>query len=90
MSKIGNGTLILVGNNTYTGTATISAGVVQVGNGATAGTLGNGTVTDNAALVFLDNNNDVPTVSNKISGNGTVTQAGSDTTDPGRCAQRQH
>lgn len=38
--KIGNGTLILTGTNTFTGTVAISAGTLQIGNGGSAGTLG--------------------------------------------------
>jgi fibronectin-binding autotransporter adhesin len=57
------------------GTTTISAGTLRVGNGATAGTLGNGGgVVDDAALSF--NRNDSLTVNNAISGSGTVTQLG--------------
>ena len=77
LTQAGSGMLVLTGSNSY-GNTTISAGTLQVGNGGTAGTLGNGTVTDNAALVF-NRNGDIFTVANKISGNGTVTQAGSDT-----------
>src|SRR5207248_11239609 len=45
-----------------------------LGNGATAGTLGSGNVTDNTWLVF--NRSDTLTVRNTISGTGTLTQAG--------------
>ena len=44
-------TLILTGANTYSGATTISAGTLQVGNG-NRGTLGSGSVTDNATLSF--------------------------------------
>jgi outer membrane autotransporter protein len=71
------GTLILTGNNTYSGGTTISAGTLQVGNGGTTGTLGSGAVTDNGTLAF--NRSDTITVSNAISGTGGLTQAGSGT-----------
>ena len=65
---------LLLANNTYTGVTTTTAGTLQVGNGGTVGSLGTGAVTDNSALVF--NRSDNITVSNTISGTGTVTQAG--------------
>ena len=50
LTKLGAGTTTLTGANTYSGTTTISAGVLQVGTGGTTGTLGSGNVTNNAAL----------------------------------------
>src|SRR5262249_41533692 len=80
--KIGSGTQILINNgtstNTYTGTTTISSGILQIGNGGTTGTLGTGgDVIDNASLALKRSRF---TLSNKISGTGTVTQAGPGTT----------
>ena len=77
LTQSGANTLTLTGNSTYNGTTTISAGTLRVGSGGTAGTLGSGNVTDNAALVF--NRSDTITVSNAIGGNGTLTQAGGGT-----------
>jgi hypothetical protein len=71
------GTGLLLGNNTYSGATTITAGTLQVGNGGTTGTLGTGSVTTNSALVFNRSNN--VTVSNYINGSGTLTQAGTGT-----------
>jgi autotransporter-associated beta strand protein len=75
LNKAGAGTLTLTGTNTY-GTTTISAGTLQIGNGTT-GSLGTGAVTDNAALGF--NLGSATTVSNTISGTGTVSQGGTGT-----------
>jgi autotransporter-associated beta strand protein len=72
--KIGTGTLILTGANTYGVGTTVSAGTLQIGNGGTTGNLGSGAVTNNAALVFNRSNNF--SVSTTISGSGTVTKEG--------------
>ena len=76
--KDGASTQILSGNNSYTGTTTISAGTLQVGSGGTTGTLGSGAVVNNAALVV--NRSDEATLGNNISGTGSFTQAGAGTT----------
>jgi autotransporter-associated beta strand protein len=55
----------------------INNGTVQVGNNDTNGSLGTGNVTNNGALTF--DRTDMVTVSNAISGSGTVVQNGSGT-----------
>ncbi len=77
LTKTGSGEAILSGANTYTGTTTISAGTLQIGNNGTSGVLGTGNVTNNAALVF--NRSNAYSVSNIISGSGSVTQSGGGT-----------
>ena len=72
LTKDGAGSLTLTATNTYSGT-TISAGTLQIGAGGIVGTLGSGAVTDNAALVFNRTDSYGGTVSNAISGSGTVT-----------------
>jgi autotransporter-associated beta strand protein len=74
ITKIGTGVWILSGDNTYTGTTTISGGALQIGAGGNSGLLGTGNVTDNAALVF--NRFDSVICSNLISGAGSLAQAG--------------
>ena len=77
----GNGSLILnqtatvvlaADGNTY-GTTTINGGTkLQVGNGGATGSLGSDTITDNGQLVF--NRSADLTVSNTISGSGTLSE----------------
>ncbi|TWS93196.1 autotransporter-associated beta strand repeat-containing protein, partial [Reyranella sp. CPCC 100927] len=75
LNKIGPGTLILVANHTYTGGTTITAGTLQIGNGAPV--LGGsiiGNVVNNGALVFANGFND--TFAGVISGSGSVQHIG--------------
>ena len=76
MAKQGTGTLVLSGNNTYTGGTTISAGTLQIGQGSTYGAIV-GDVTNNAALVF--NRSDNITFAGAIGGSGSLTKQGTNT-----------
>ncbi|GFZ90061.1 autotransporter-associated beta strand repeat-containing protein [Dyella caseinilytica] len=72
VTKIGTGTLSLVGANTYTGGTTVSAGTLQ---GDSSSLQGN--ITDNAALVF-DQASD-GTFGSVISGSGSLVKTGAGT-----------
>ena len=71
------GTTILTADSTYTGSTTISAGTLQLGNGSTTGSIV-GDVTDNGTLAF--NRGDAVSFPGVVSGTGLLTQAGSGTT----------
>ena len=72
--QAGTATLTLNGSNTFSGGATISSGVLQIGNG---GTIGSGSVTNNSSLIF--NNAASNTVNAVISGSGSLTLLGGGT-----------
>ncbi|HEU5137468.1 MAG TPA: autotransporter-associated beta strand repeat-containing protein [Steroidobacteraceae bacterium] len=81
LTKAGTSRWILAGNNTNSGTTTISAGTLQVGNNGTTGSLGSGAVVNNATLTFQ--RSDALSVANNISGTGTISQSGAGTTQLG-------
>ncbi len=72
LNKVGAGTLTLTGTNTYLGATTVSAGVLQIGNGGTSGLVGNGTVTINGGALLVINRSDDLVLSNQVSGGGTL------------------
>ncbi|MEB0173906.1 autotransporter-associated beta strand repeat-containing protein, partial [Undibacterium sp. CCC1.1] len=78
LTQAGSGTSILSATNSYTGLTTVNAGTLQIGAGASSGSLGSGSVTNNASLAF--NRSDTATVANAISGSGAVLQNGSGVT----------
>lgn len=69
--KTGTSKLILSGANDYTGTTTISAGILQIGDDGATGSLPAGAVENNATLRF--DRTGTLLVSNPISGSGAVT-----------------
>ena len=74
----GSGLLILSGNNTYTGTTTLTSGTLQVGSG---GSLGGGNyaenITNTGTIILGSNSNQ--TLSGVISGSGAITKNGTGT-----------
>lgn len=76
--KIGAGTLILSGTNTYGGGTTISGGTLQLGNGGASGSLPNAPIANTATLAF--NRSDAYIFGSVVSGaGGALVQNGSGT-----------
>ncbi len=73
VEKADLGTLVLGGENTYSGGTIITAGVLQLGDGGTSGSI-SGDVIDNGTLVF--NRGDSITFAGAITGSGGVSQIG--------------
>ncbi|GAA2838004.1 autotransporter-associated beta strand protein [Aminobacter aminovorans] len=78
LDKFGLGTLILTGENTYTGKTTISSGTLQLGDGGTSGSVA-GDIVNNSVLAF-NRSDDALVIGGYIGGTGRVEQNGDGTT----------
>ena len=76
LTQLGAGTLILTGDNTYTGGTIISGGTLQIGDAAASGSI-TGNILDNAVLAFDRSDNII--YANVISGGGSMAQLGAGT-----------
>ncbi|TWD48950.1 outer membrane autotransporter protein [Agrobacterium vitis] len=74
VTKAGAGTLTLTGTNSYTGGTTVSAGILQLGNGANTGSL-TGAIANSGTVVF--NRYDDVVAGGTISGSGALIKRGS-------------
>ncbi|WP_232516691.1 autotransporter-associated beta strand repeat-containing protein [Thauera sinica] len=75
--KAGNGTLILTGNNTYTGATTVSFGTLQVGNNTTTGSLAGDSaisIASGATLAYYSSSDSTGNalIGNTFAGAGTL------------------
>ena len=75
LTKDGDGTLILTGAKTYSGTTAVSKGTLQIGNGGTAGSI-SGTVDIATGAVLAINRSDAYTQADVIQGGGSLHQDG--------------
>jgi fibronectin-binding autotransporter adhesin len=71
---VADGTLVLTGSNISTGSTTVNAGTLQIGAGGASGSV-SGDIANNAVVFF--HRSDIYTYAGRLSGSGTVTQAGS-------------
>jgi len=71
--QLGRNTLTLTGTNTYSGLTMIAGGVLQIGNGGTAGSIA-GNVENYGTLVF--NRSDSFTFTGNVFGNGSLIKKG--------------
>ncbi|UQS88740.1 autotransporter-associated beta strand repeat-containing protein [Pseudomonas chlororaphis subsp. piscium] len=73
--KFGAGTVVLVGDSTYTGGTTVSDGILQVGDGGTTGSiLGDAQLAEGTTLAFARSNRLM--FNGDISGDGKLVQQG--------------
>jgi autotransporter-associated beta strand protein len=77
LTLAGGGTTTYTANNTHSGTTTLSAGTLRIGNTGTTGNL-TGPLVNNAAVIF--DRSDNASYTGVISGSGTLTKQGSGTT----------
>lgn len=78
LAKLGAGTLVLTGANTYLGTTSVAGGKLQVGDGATSGSIaGNADIQASGTLAFK--RSDRVVYDGTLSGSGNLRQEGGGT-----------
>jgi fibronectin-binding autotransporter adhesin len=76
ITKAGSGTLILIGSNTYKGAMTVSAGILNIQDGAALGSTANGTTVSSGATLQLQGGITVGAEALSLSGTGATGQNG--------------
>lgn len=79
LTKSGSTQLTVLSNNNYTGPTNINAGIIQVGNGGTSGTIGSGDISLNDGTELQFNHSDSISQTGVFTGSGTLVQEGSGT-----------
>ena len=79
VTKLGAGTLILTGENTYTGLTTVTTGILQIGDGGTTGSVVSGIFVDNGTRVDFNRRDNNALYGGAFTGTGDVRQIGSGT-----------
>ena len=74
LTKAGASTLVLMGDNTYTGVTTIGAGTVQVGGYGSHGSVSSAVLANDGTLNFAVSH--ATTINGAVSGNGTINNLG--------------
>ncbi len=72
INQIGNGTTVLLGDNTYTAGTTISAGTLQLGNGGSTGSIMGDIEVQSAGELAIKRNGSF-TLANALTGSGLIT-----------------
>ena len=86
IEKVGSGTQVLTGSNTYGGTTAVNAGVLQIGAGGTTGSLPNTAISGLSGATLVFNRSDAIGIYSTVSGGLGVTQNGSGTLTIGQVA----
>jgi len=68
-SKSGTGTLILTGTNTYSGSTNVNAGVLQIGNNGSTGSINSGSVVNNSGTLIINRNTNINFANNIVTNN---------------------
>jgi autotransporter-associated beta strand protein len=78
LEKVGTNTVSLIGNNTYTGGTTVTAGTLSIGDGGTSGSI-TGNVLVNAGATLTFNRAGAVSLSGAVTGEGSITKFGEGT-----------